>query len=183
MAGRRYVITGGPSAGKTTLIELLEQAGHRTVEEPGRAIIVGERAIGGSALPWADREAYARAQWERHLGDFQAAAQGEGTVFFDRGLPDVIGYLQLSGLAVPPEMIVDAKRLRYNEPVFVAPWWSDIYTRDSERRQSPEEAEQTCAVMRRTYVKLGYETIDLPLGTPEERLEFVMRQAGSHSGI
>ena len=42
------VITGGPGAGKTTLINLLREAGFATAPEAGRAIIQDQSAIGGS---------------------------------------------------------------------------------------------------------------------------------------
>jgi predicted ATPase len=55
---RYFVITGGPGSGKTTLIEALGARGLRHMSEAGRAIIQDQLAIGGSALPWADRRAF-----------------------------------------------------------------------------------------------------------------------------
>ena len=44
-----FVLTGGPGAGKTTLIEALRDAGFATAPEAGRAIIRDQLAIGGPA--------------------------------------------------------------------------------------------------------------------------------------
>ncbi|WP_321163363.1 MULTISPECIES: AAA family ATPase [unclassified Sphingomonas] len=54
-----HIITGGPGSGKTTLIDALAAEGIRHMPEAGRAIIRDQVAIGGSALPWADRAAFA----------------------------------------------------------------------------------------------------------------------------
>ena len=51
---RFVVITGGPGAGKTTLIDRLAAAGFGAKPEAGRAIIQDQLAISGPALPWLD---------------------------------------------------------------------------------------------------------------------------------
>lgn len=48
---RFIVFTGGPGAGKTSVIEALRSAGHRCSAEAGRAIIRQQVAIDGAALP------------------------------------------------------------------------------------------------------------------------------------
>lgn len=93
----RYVIlTGGPGAGKTTLIAALKQRGYATAPEAGRAIIQNYQAIEGPALPWRDRGLFAELMLSWELRSYGAAAEQEGTVFFDRGVPDVLGYLDRS---------------------------------------------------------------------------------------
>lgn len=52
-----HVITGGPGSGKTTLIDMLASQGFHHMPE-ARAIIRDQVAIGGTALPWADRAVY-----------------------------------------------------------------------------------------------------------------------------
>ncbi|MDM7143514.1 AAA family ATPase, partial [Klebsiella pneumoniae] len=55
----RIIITGGPGSGKSTLLNSLRAKGYPTAAEAGRAIIRNQVAIGGNALPWMDREAFA----------------------------------------------------------------------------------------------------------------------------
>jgi predicted ATPase len=62
---------------------------------------------------------------------------------------------------------------RYRNPVFLAPWWPDIYTTDTERRQTTEEAERTEHAIVKTYTELGYEIVRLPLASPQERADFI----------
>ena len=58
MSDHFFVVTGGPGAGKTSLITELSRRGFHTIPESGRAIIREEMQSGGDALPWADRMAY-----------------------------------------------------------------------------------------------------------------------------
>ena len=58
MSDHFFVVTGGPGAGKTTLIEELARRGFLPVPESGRAIIRKEIQTGVNALSWADRIAH-----------------------------------------------------------------------------------------------------------------------------
>lgn len=69
-----------------------------------------------------------------------------------------------------------AKAARYNRRVFLAPFWDEIFTRDSERKQTRAEAEATCAVMRETYIALGYQITELPRADIATRADVVCKQ-------
>ena len=80
---RFVVISGCSSGGKSTLIAELGKRGYAAVDEPGRRIVKEELARGGSALPWADRAAFARRAIAIALADRAAADSLDGWVFFD----------------------------------------------------------------------------------------------------
>lgn len=109
MSDHFFVVTGGPGAGKTSLITELARRGFHTTPESGRAIIREEMQSGGDALPWADRMAYAERMLARDLRAYSAAQALSGLVIFDRGIPDILGYLTLCGLPVPPHIAAAAK--------------------------------------------------------------------------
>ena len=94
-------------------------------------------------------------------------------VIFDRGVPDVIGYLRLCGLPVPAPVEKAANLFRYNARVFIAPPWREIFAADSERKQEFAEARATHAAMVEVYTALGYELTPLPLASVPERVRFV----------
>ncbi|CAM3493048.1 AAA family ATPase [Stackebrandtia soli] len=167
----RVVITGGPGGGKTTLVKRLAADGFAVMPESGRAVIIEQRAAGGDALPWRDRDAFAASMVDRDVAAWHAATKP--VTFFDRGVVDTIGYLTLEGLAVPTRLDEAARRLRYHDRVFVTPWWPDIYELDAERRQTPEVARATEIQIGRTYREYGYEVLPLPLDTPAVRAAFV----------
>lgn len=173
-----HVITGGPGSGKTTLIDALAAEGIPHMPEAGRAIIRDQVAIGGSALPWADRAAFADLMLAREFRSWHEAGALSGPVLFDRGLPDVIGYLRLCRLPVPGHALKAVNRFRYAPRVFVAPPWRGIFTGDAERRQDFAEAEATHVAMTEIYASLGYELVPLPLAPVPERVRFVRTRIG-----
>ena len=175
---RFFVITGGPGSGKTTLIERLAVRGICAMPEAGRSIIQDQAAIGGSALPWADRSAFAELMLSWELRTYREALRQSGPVVFDRGVPDVVGYLRLCGLPVPPHVERAGGIFRYHRRVFIAPPWKEIFGQDAERKQSFEEAEATYHALVETYSELNYELVPLPLAPIEDRARFVIETAG-----
>lgn len=173
MPERFHIITGGPGSGKSTLIDALASNGYALMPEAGRAIIQDQVSIGGSALPWSDREAFADLMLSWEMRSYREAATRPGPVFFDRGIPDVVGYLRLCGLPVPEATLRAAETLRYARRVFIAPHWPAIFTQDAERKQSSVEAEATYAAMVDVYAELGYELIELPLASVADRVSFI----------
>ncbi|MEN3749717.1 AAA family ATPase [Sphingomonas sp. HF-S3] len=176
---RFHVITGGPGSGKSTLIDALRAAGHAVVAEAGRAVIREQGAAGGDALPWMDRVAFARAMLARDLAAFRDA---EGETFFDRGIPDIQGYLHLIGEAPLAEVDAAVRTCRYAGTIFIAPPWREIFVQDAERRQDFAEACRTCDAMRIVYARAGYDLIELPLASVEARLAFVLDCLGGRQG-
>ena len=174
---RFFVLTGGPSSGKTTLIEALKAAGFATAPEAGRGIIRDQMAIDGPALPWQDRALFAELMLSWELRSWHAAHGEPGPVFFDRGVPDTIGYLRLCDLPMPDHVRNAAAEFRYARRVFVAPPWPEIFVQDEERKQTLEEAERTFQSVTGVYGELGYELIYLPLAPIEARLEFILTEA------
>ena len=109
--------------------------------------------------------------WE--MRSYRWAQEQAGVVFFDRGVPDVVGYLRLTGLRVPAHVFAAAECFRYHRQVLIAPPWSEIFSQDSERTQDLAEAERTYDAMVEIYTELGYEVIDLPRVDVATRIEFV----------
>ncbi|TPG55941.1 ATPase [Roseomonas nepalensis] len=169
-----FVVTGGPGSGKSTLIEALAVGGMRAMPEAGRAIIQDQVEIGGAALPWDDRLAFAELMLGWELRSHREARGHPGVVLFDRGIPDVLGYLNLCALPVPPHVRKAACTFRYNRQVFIAPPWPEIFDQDAERKQTFEEAQATYEAMVSAYGELGYELTHLPKSSVEDRVRFIV---------
>ena len=174
-----FVVTGGPGSGKSTLIAALAAQGFATMPEAGRAVIRAQTAAGGSALPATDPAAFAEAMLRMDIRSYRDAQDQDGVVFFDRGIPDVAGYLRLTGLSVPAHVYEAASGLRYNRRVFIAPPWKEIFGADEERRQSWEVAVRTHDIMAETYAELGYELMELPRAPVARRASFVIAAIGA----
>ncbi|WP_198591878.1 AAA family ATPase [Tsuneonella flava] len=177
---RFFVVTGGPGSGKSTLLAALAEQGLPHMPEAGRAVIRDEVAAGGTALPWSDRDAFAARMLAHDLRSYEDAQTKDGVLFFDRGIPDIIGYRTLCGLGIPSNLSRAAESNRYNHHVFIAPPWAEIYAQDTERKQDWDEAVATHDVMARVYQDLGYHLVPLPLDTPERRSAFVRRWIAEH---
>jgi predicted ATPase len=173
---RFFVITGGPGSGKTTLIDALQQARYARSIEAGRGVIQEQMAIGGHALPWSNPMAFAELMLDWEMRSYRMAQDWSGPVFFDRGVPDVVGYLRVSSLLVPEHMHEAAWSFRYNPRVFIAPPWKEIFAQDGERKQSFDEAVRTYGAMVATYAEYGYETVEIPRATVEERVRFIVNE-------
>lgn len=169
-----YIITGGPGSGKTSLVAALAVEGLRCVPEAGRAIIQDQVRKAGRALPWDDQEAFAAMMLTRDMLAYGEVAQLSGPVIFDRGIPDIIGYLRLCSISVPSSMMETAERYRYAGRVFIAPPWPAIFDQDAERKQTLEEAEATYQAMVEVYSDLEYELVPLPLVSIADRVKFVL---------
>ncbi|WP_107312277.1 AAA family ATPase [Burkholderia metallica] len=172
-ARRFFVVTGGPGSGKSTLLDALEHAGFARSQEAGRGVIRDQMAIDGRALPWRDPAAFAELMLSWEMRSYELARHAGGPVFFDRGVPDVIGYLRLTGLPVPAHAQAAARRFRYHPRVFIAPPWPDIYTQDTERRQDFAEALRTYDAMVECYTTYGYRLVELPRDSVQARVRFV----------
>jgi predicted ATPase len=171
---RFFVITGGPGSGKSSLITALRQHGYQHTIEAGRAIIQDQVSIGGRALPWGDRVLFAELMLAWEMRSYQLAQVSGGVVFFDRAVPDVLGYLRLVNLTIPEHVRKAVETFRYNRRVFIAPPWREIFSPDEERKQDFEEAIRTYNAMMAVYGELGYELIEIPRVSVDARVRFVL---------
>jgi predicted ATPase len=169
-----FVITGGPGSGKTTLLVELQKQGFHCVPEVARQIIQEQVRDNGEALPWKDRDRYTNLMLQRSIQSYEENSLKLPPTFFDRGIPDTLGYARLIGLRDERQIRVACDRYRYASPVFLAPAWEEIYATDRERKQDFDEAQRTCAILKRTYQDCGYEVIELPKLAAIERAGFVL---------
>ncbi|ROI04992.1 ATPase [Chryseobacterium sp. G0240] len=175
-ASNLYIITGGPGAGKTSLLNQLSQYGVITASEEGRRIIKEQIIIDSDGVPWKNKRLFADLMFEASVKTYQKmrAIQVPGPVFFDRGILDTIGYLITENIPVSEEMKKIAHEMKYHKNVFVLPPWKEIYENDPERKQTWNEAVQTFETMRKVYTAYGYNIIEVPQGTIEQRALFLL---------
>lgn len=167
---KRWIITGGPGSGKSTLLSYLAEQGWATSMEAGRAIIQAQQALQGDALPWVNPLKFAEHMLTWEIYSYQLA---QGNCLFDRGIPDILGYLRLSQIDIPEIFWQAAKQYSYQRKVFIAPPWQQIYQQDSERKQDFALAVATFESMQQIYTELGYTLIELPKVSIAQRAAFV----------
>jgi predicted ATPase len=170
----RYVITGASGAGKSTLIAALSDLGYATVSEAALAIVREQQACNGSILPWLNRPAFMEEVLARNICNHQAALALRAPVFFDRGIPECLAWLQLSGLTLEPHHVAAPARYRYARTVFVAEPWPEVYVRNAERQASFERASRSYAPTVAAYVQAGYSPCVIPKVSVQARVAFVL---------
>ncbi|NND04501.1 MAG: AAA family ATPase [Acidimicrobiia bacterium] len=170
---QRFVVTGAPGTGKTSLLTELDPA-ITTVPEPARELIARHRASTGLANMDHDPETFVSHLLERSIEKYNAVGDGELAVF-DRGLPDVVAYAAVSGLATSPIQSV-AAQFQYASPVFITPPWRQIYVTDDMRKATFAQVEQFDRALRTAYLDLGYELLELPMESISRRAAFLMKQ-------
>jgi predicted ATPase len=175
---RFYIVTGGPGSGKTSLLEALRSRGYSCSVEAGRGIIQDQVSIAGQALPWKDRSLFAELMLSWEMRSYHIAEETTGPVFFDRGIPDVLGYLRLIGLPLPEHLQNAVQKVRYNSSVFIAPPWPEIFSQDRERKQDFNEAIRTYDALAATYEGLGYRLVEIPRIPVEHRATFILDYLG-----
>jgi predicted ATPase len=170
-ASQRFVIAGGPGSGKSTLLHALAAAGEICYEEASRTLIREQLACKGRLLPWGDLWGFAQECGTRMQAQLADSAQ-RGRCFFDRGLPDLIGYLSHGGRSAPDAWRAASRD--YAPMVFFAPPWREIYVNDTERPQTFEEARELSAHIRQAYLDCGFRLVELVKSPVLDRLEQVL---------
>ena len=169
-----YVITGGPGFGKTVLIEKLRQLGFKTGEESARQIIIQQIECQGDILPWKDSSKFEKLVMQKRL-EYLNSVDVQDIAFSDRGLPDQAGFSLYKGKGISKELAFSILANRYQKKVFVTPPWYQIYTNDPIRTETFEEAERIHHCIIQAYKESGYELVDLPFTTQDERIEFILK--------
>lgn len=178
-----HIFTGGPGSGKTSVIEALRARGYACVAEVGRQIIQEQVAIGGDALHTADAVKYRELMLSRSIYTYNQVQEREAPVFFDRGIPELVGYGDLIGAETPAYIRKAADLFRYNKRVFIMPPWAEIYAQDDERKQDFAEAVATYRFAADIYPKLGYELVEVPKLSVSGRVDFVLASIGAKPDI
>ena len=181
MTPHLFVITGPPGSGKTPIIRELASMGFSGVAEPAREVIAEQRASGGSGLWERDRALFCRLMLSRALDDFERHRTSGRPVFFDRALPDLVAYAEGSA-SIIAEVRAAMDGRRYNDIVFFAPSWPEIYTTDEDRTATFEMAHEFGETIRGVYLDLGYTILEVPKATPAKRAAFVLDSAGVDTG-
>ena len=102
MKTQKIALIGGPSSGKTTLINALKSDGYYCMEEISRQITLDAQEKGIDQLFLEDPLLFSEKLLLGRRNQFtEAESINQDLVFFDRGLPDVVAYLDYLGNSYP----------------------------------------------------------------------------------
>ena len=169
------VLIGGPSSGKTTLIEALKEKGHTCYPEVSREVIREAQEQGIEQLFLEKPLLFSELLLEGRKRQFKEALNEEANiVFLDRGIPDVLAYMHYIGDSYPSFFIKACHDHKYSA-IFVLPPWEEIYVSDAERYENYEQAVLIHEHLMETYKNYGYSITEVPKDTVENRVDFIMK--------
>jgi predicted ATPase len=171
---KKIIITGGPGTGKSSIIHYLESQGHHCLHEVSRQITLEAQQQGIEQLfleqPLLFSEKLLEARINQHN---QAIALSKDLLFLDRGIPDVVAYMDYLGTPYPSKFTNACQNHDYDE-IFLLPPWKEIYKSDNERYESFEQAMLIHEHLKNAYITYGYEPIEVPTGPIIDRSRFII---------
>ena len=168
----RFVVTGGPGGGKTTILTALAERGYNFAPESARRIIKERLAAGLSPRP--DPVPFAHEILSEDIEKYRKADASDCPTFFDRGVLDALYMLNAENSLTYEQAERYIQDFPYNRTVFLLSPWKEIYATDSERDQTFEQAVEVCEGMKWWYLQWGYEILEVPHSRVEKRVSFIL---------
>ncbi|WP_190808502.1 AAA family ATPase [Flagellimonas sp. S3867] len=177
----KVVITGAPGTGKTSIVNGLEDKGLLCFHEIIRDMTSQAKKEGNpetmvsnplvfvdDALQFNKDLLYGRA------AHFKKSISSKAPInIFDRGIPDVLAYMDFFDQAYDLEFTSVCEAHKY-DAIFIAPPWEEIYISDNERLETFDEAQKIHNALMHTYTQFGYDPIIIPKKPVHERVSFVL---------
>lgn len=147
-----FIITGGPSSGKTTIINILNKLGYATLSETARIVI--EHKI-KNKIHYDERSA----SFQQEIFSLQMKREStqnkHRTLFLDRAMPDSLAYLKETGTDINP--LIDHINARAYRNVF---FMEQLPTyNDGIRETSTERINSICRSLLDVYNTLNIKVI------------------------
>ena len=168
------VITGGPGTGKTTIIDALIEQGYACFPEISRQVTLEAKKQGIEQLFLENPLLFSELLLEGRKKQFKSALEEtHEVVFIDRGIPDILAYMHYIGDSYPSHFDLACRENLYTK-IFILPPWEEIYESDEARYENFEQAQLIHDHLTETYLKYGYEPIEVPKDTLDKRILFIL---------
>ena len=155
----KYIISGGPCSGKTSLIDLFRKKGYSIEEEVARKV-----------LEKRTTESYEKIQLK--IFEEQLKVEETETAFFDRSLVDGLAYCKIYLDQIPEKIKNFDYKNRYDF-IFIPDMLS--FEQDGLRIESEEgEAKAVHSEIILQYKEHGYTPISIPVMSIERRLDLIL---------
>jgi len=176
LSSKRIVITGGPGTGKTSIINELKNKGYSCFEEISREVIAEARKSGIDQLFLTHPLLFSELLLKGRVTQFIESNNSHSEfVFLDRGIPDVIAYMDYIGDSYPKIFEASCREYTYDYIFILAPW-PEIYVTDSERYETFEQAVTIYHKLLNTYSKFQYNILEVPFCNVEERADYILKK-------
>jgi predicted ATPase len=167
---KRYILTGTPGSGKTSLIRTLEREGYAVVEEAATDVIAHEQSR-GNREPWKQADFIDKTICLQKQRQMQAS-EGRGVQFYDRSPICTLALARYLRYQPSDALMDEIERIRreniYQKQVFFVQQLGFCAPTNA-RTISMEEAAVFEEIHWETYQSLEYECIKIAPGTISER--------------
>ena len=166
-----YVVTGGPSSGKTTTVNMLNKLGYRTTIEHARHYIDLQRVTGRTVSEMrANQVEFQRGVLEMQL-EQEAELDPQDMVFLDRALPDSLAYYRFLGLEPDARLLQALQKVSYRK-IFIL----DLLplAPDYARTEDIPAQRRIHELLTEVYASLEVPVKAVPVLPPQERTEFIL---------
>ncbi|MEV0129241.1 AAA family ATPase [Dactylosporangium sp. NPDC050688] len=172
---RRYIITGAPGAGKTTILAALRDRGYAVVDEAATDVNLRLQALGRDEA-WRDPgfiDAITLLQRER---EERPVPPGTAVQVLDRSPICTLALARYLGVPVTPALAGEVNRVTtdtaYQRQVFFVRLLGFV-TPTAVRRISFEQSAAFERFHEQAYRDCGFELLDVPAGTVAERVDLI----------
>lgn len=166
-----YVITGGPGAGKTTMVNLLSSKGYTVTIEHARHYIDTMLITGKTVEEIRSHQREFQLRVLKMQMKEEARLSPEDIVFLDRAIPDSLAYYRFLNL-VPDEKLLDALKCFSYKRIFILDLLPLV--QDYARREDEAEQRRLHSLLINAYEELGFDIVHVPVMPPEQRVQYIL---------
>ena len=167
-----YVITGGPSSGKTTTVNLLDARGYKTTIEHARHYLDTKRNSGKTVE-----------EVRKHQAGFQLAILNmqieqeknlspDDVVFLDRAIPDGLAYYRFLNLPMDKKLLKALSLVSYKK-IFILDCLP--FVKDYARTEDDAAQKKIQTLLTEVYESLLFPVLHVPVLQPDERVDFILK--------
>lgn len=174
----RFILTGAPGSGKTSIIEYIEQETPIQVVSEAAVRVFTRRQGEGISTPWEDMVWMSNKIEEIQIKDMVKGP--EKLSLWDRSLIDSFVYKQHYQKVMSPDRLLKIEEMRtkylFNQHVLLIQLNPDLsnFSTTTVRTQNSAEALLLQQKFEESYIQLGFTVHHIPWGTLQKRAEVVL---------
>jgi len=170
---KKIVISGGPGVGKTTTIQELQKINYATIPEAFSVLYQEAQEKENLDIFCTDRTQLHHQVFEKQCA-LEKLHEDKTVILCDRSAVDIIGFTSYYKNHMSDHFFDAIAQHRYNLVFFLDPLPIHLYQNSDIRRESWHTSLIIHDHIKKGYEQLNYELINVPFGTIQDRLDFIL---------
>ena len=168
-----YVLTGGPSSGKTTTVNLLAARGYKTTIEHARHFLDTQMVTGKTVDEIRENQEHFQAGVLEMQIEQEAQLSPEDVVFLDRAIPDAMAYYKFLDLKPDIRLVEAMKTVSYRK-IFILDRLPLV--KDYARLEDETDQRKIHSLIIEVYESLPFPVVYVPVLEPNERVDYILKK-------